>query len=244
MSLTEFSEQIDWIAKAFTVVPIGELLSRLKTGRSIAGLSVLTFDDGYAGCLEHAVPVMRALSVPFALFPVVQAADQHKPYWWDALGSIDDAQREQHLTVRQGDRSMIIRDGAPSADMPDAFLPGSWDLLRSLRADDCTFGVHGITHRNLNALPSKEVAWELNHSRDRLAAELGAVPDVVAYPYGRGDRRVQDEASRAGFEGGLGLDFGLVRPGASPFALQRINIPVRLSLPTFACWASGLQLRR
>jgi peptidoglycan/xylan/chitin deacetylase (PgdA/CDA1 family) len=243
VSVSEFSEQIDWIADSFEVVPVDEVLSRLRRGRSVAGLAALTFDDGYAGAIRHAIPVMRRAGVPFTLFPVISSADERRPFWWDLAGIVETAQRERYITALEGDREQIVHDHPGVVDLPDDALPASWDMLRAILGSDCTIGVHGVTHRNLAVLPGEDIAWELTHARTRLREELDVTADVIAYPYGRSSPAVQAATERAGFRAGLTNNTGLVREGINPFELGRINVPAGLSLATFACWASGLKLR-
>ncbi|UGY94961.1 polysaccharide deacetylase family protein [Streptomyces gobiensis] len=51
--------QLSWLGKrGLTGVSVGELLRARAAGRS-AGLVGLTFDDGYADFVEHAVPLLR-----------------------------------------------------------------------------------------------------------------------------------------------------------------------------------------
>jgi peptidoglycan/xylan/chitin deacetylase (PgdA/CDA1 family) len=43
----------------------------------------VTFDDGYAGVFEHAVPVVRALRMPATVFLVAAAVGRSAPFPWD-----------------------------------------------------------------------------------------------------------------------------------------------------------------
>lgn len=241
--VSEFSEQLAWITRSFTVIPLAEMLSRLRQGRAMKGLAALTFDDGYTGAIRHAVPAMRRASVPFAFFPVIRAGDEHRPFWWDLFPNLANDERERYLTTLQGDSDRIAPGNAAATPLPEDALPATWQVLRSVLGDDCTIGVHSVTHRNLAELSGEEIDWELTHARTRLIEETGRTPDVVAYPYGRTSSRIADRAENAGFQAGLGLDFGLVRSGASFFDLPRITVPQGLTMPAFACWASGLKLR-
>lgn len=241
--VTEFTSQIEWIARSFTVVHVGELLSRLRSGRSIARLAALTFDDGYAGVIDHAIPIVRRLALPFTLFPVIRAVDEQRPFWWDLSGHLQTEQREELLSAFKGDTELITTRRHQASELPPDALPATWEQLRSVRGADCAVGVHTVTHRNLTTLTTAEVEWEMTHARDRLTDELGASSDLVAYPYGITSSTVQDVARRAGFNAGLSLDFGLIRTGVSPLNLPRVSVPQGLDMARFACWASGLRLR-
>jgi peptidoglycan/xylan/chitin deacetylase (PgdA/CDA1 family) len=243
-SVSDFNDQLDFITDAYQVVAVGELVSRLRNGLSIAGLAALTFDDGYLGAINHAIPRLRQAGVPFTLFPVVDAATKPKPFWWDLFTNLDADRREYYLNELKGDFESIESESNASRDLPSDALPASWDQLRAVSGADCTIGVHTVTHRNLSALPREEVRWELTYARDRIAAELNVTPSLVTYPYGRSNDIVKEETKLAGFEAGFGLASNLVRAGVQDFEVPRINVPAGIALPSFACWSSGLKLRR
>lgn len=46
---------------------------------------VVTFDDGYADCLLHAVPELEARGVPATFFVPTGAVDDEREFWWDEL---------------------------------------------------------------------------------------------------------------------------------------------------------------
>jgi peptidoglycan/xylan/chitin deacetylase (PgdA/CDA1 family) len=243
-SLSDFDDQLQFITDAYQVVGVGELISRLRQGLSIAGLAALTFDDGYLGAIHHAIPRMREANVPFTLFPVVEAATNRRPFWWDLFPNLDAARREYYLNELKGEFSAIESESRASRDLPCDAMPASWDELRAVAGPDCTFGVHTVTHRNLAVLTREEVRWELTHARDRITEELNAEPSLVTYPYGRSNLIVKEETRRAGFAAGFGLASNLVRGGISDFDIPRINVPAGIALASFACWSSGLKLRR
>jgi peptidoglycan/xylan/chitin deacetylase (PgdA/CDA1 family) len=243
IGVSEFRAQLEWIQSAYTIVPLSELTARLQKGRGVSGLAVLTFDDGYRGPLTHAVPLLRAASVPFALFPVVSSATDPRTFWWDELGTLPHGTRQQLISAFRGDAELIRRDVTPSAHTPDDLVAASWSELKAVLGPDCEVGVHTVRHRNLAELAPSEIAWELTHARARLAEELDVAAYAVAYPYGGTSPAVFAETKKAGFHVGLGLDFGTVRADADRFNLARVNVPAGLDLSTFACWASGLRLR-
>jgi peptidoglycan/xylan/chitin deacetylase (PgdA/CDA1 family) len=242
--VSDFVQQLDFITDTFEVVPVEEIVTRLGKGANVAGLAALTFDDGYAGAIRHAVPVMRNARVPFTLFPVADGAARRQPFWWDIVGLLEHDQRERFLNVLKGEQAAIVQKNGAATDLPADVLPAGWDELRGVAGEDCTFGVHTVTHRNLAVLSPDEVRWEITQARDTIAHELRQEPSLVTYPYGRTNDVVRQETERAGFKAGLGLASNLVRNGAPPFDVPRLNVPAGIALPSFACWSSGLNLRR
>jgi peptidoglycan/xylan/chitin deacetylase (PgdA/CDA1 family) len=242
LPVSSFAEQLDWITRSFTVIPIGELAKRLRERASVSGLAALTFDDGYYGVIHHAIPLMRSAGVPFALFPVVEGASQRRPFWWDLFPDLTAAQRNRFLSELKGDFDAIAPLSNATRDLPTDAIAADWATLRRIAGPDCTVGVHTVTHRNLTVLTDTEIAWELNESRERIVSELGITPSVVAYPYGFRDPRVQKITEAAGFEAGCTLSFELIRQGNPSFDIPRINIPAGIPMANFACWSSGLKL--
>ncbi|MFP4276833.1 MAG: polysaccharide deacetylase family protein [Wenzhouxiangella sp.] len=67
-----------------------------------------------------------------------------------------------------------------------------WDALRELHADGVTIGNHSASHAHLIAREPGESgsAWrarvraDLDQARQRIGEEIGAIPDLFAYPYG------------------------------------------------------------
>jgi peptidoglycan/xylan/chitin deacetylase (PgdA/CDA1 family) len=78
-----FERQMDWLAAHYDVVPLHELVDRLTRGASLRSLAAVTFDDGYTGVFEHAIPVLDALGIPATVFVVADAAGSNAPFWWD-----------------------------------------------------------------------------------------------------------------------------------------------------------------
>jgi peptidoglycan/xylan/chitin deacetylase (PgdA/CDA1 family) len=242
LGVSAFASYVAWLAKAYVVVPILELHERLSSRKPVGGLAALTFDDGYVGTVRHAVPVLRAASLPYALFPVPRHAASERPFWWDVLGERGEmtlARRQTCLTELRGDGETILgSDAAPT--VPEELKPAPWTALRSALGPDCTIGSHTMTHRNLVTLTRGELETEFTESRAQLLRHLGVEAEIVSYPYGLATRAVRDVARECGFRSGLGLDFGLNRYGIDPLDIRRINVPAGLPLSTLACWGAGL----
>ena len=106
----------------------------------------------------------------------------------------------------------------------------NWDELRQIAAEPlCTIGAHTMNHFAVARLEADEALAEMVQSRDRIADELGKVPDFFAYPYG-------DEASagprdfalaeKAGFKAAVTTRKGLVYEEHSEhlMALPRLSL--------------------
>lgn len=168
---------------------------------------VLTFDDGYAELLHHAMPVLRRLEAPATVFLPTRYVEDGAPFWWDVLlwlgGRPDRLRRMQALW--SWDRSassdaatidawcgrfkrlpperrdpMIEAIGAPTHISGAMCRAALKDLPNTVRLEP-----HGHTHTVLSALGESQAAREIRASCARIAAWTGRPPRFFAYPNGQ-----------------------------------------------------------
>lgn len=83
-SVRDFESFCKFFRRHFTVIPLGEMVTRLETGEGLSGTLAVTFDDGYRDNYEHAAPVLRALGLPATFFVVSDFIETDTVPWWDA----------------------------------------------------------------------------------------------------------------------------------------------------------------
>lgn len=86
-SPAEFARQLDWLADhGFRVVPLDSYLEKLASGAEPPARDVaITFDDGYADCLIHAVPALVQRKMPATFFVAAGLLSQPMPLGETAL---------------------------------------------------------------------------------------------------------------------------------------------------------------
>ncbi|MFN2543036.1 MAG: polysaccharide deacetylase family protein [Actinomycetota bacterium] len=174
-----FAGQMAWLAGHREVVPLEGAIARMTPAGGLPrGVASITFDDGYAGMAEHAVPVLRRLRLPASLFVVTGSFD----------GS---AGPERWLDERDRPETPVGVVGE--------------ETVRSLAAEGWSIGSHSHTHRDLTELGEDECERDLRTSRDVLESILGGPAAVLAYPRGRHAAHVRRAARRAGFRYALSL---------------------------------------
>jgi peptidoglycan/xylan/chitin deacetylase (PgdA/CDA1 family) len=72
-----------WLADHYEVVSLREFIEKLARGASLRSTAALTFDDGYAGVFEHAVPILDRLRMRATVFIVAGAVGRSAPFAWD-----------------------------------------------------------------------------------------------------------------------------------------------------------------
>lgn len=86
VSPENFETQLTHLKNHFRCISFPELLDELANkDMSAQRTVVLTFDDGYADNLHHALPIARQKNVPFSVFVVTGQVDRDTEFWWDEL---------------------------------------------------------------------------------------------------------------------------------------------------------------
>jgi peptidoglycan/xylan/chitin deacetylase (PgdA/CDA1 family) len=233
LGIERFAEQVRWLTRHYSIVPLSEMVARIRSGRSVRGLVVLTFDDGYAEVLEVALPLLRDLRLPATVFVVA-----------DAPGPRAQPQsRQRWLHQLRGDRDAILAtlDTPVPSSVPTPSLPAGWPALLAATVDGIEVGAHSLRHRTLTALSDAELDADLTECRELIARHIGIPPAHFAYPYGLWDRRVRDAVRRAGYSAAVTLDRGLNTPRTDPWGLRRINVAAGIGRAAFECWVAGLR---
>jgi peptidoglycan/xylan/chitin deacetylase (PgdA/CDA1 family) len=245
MSRDRFEQQIRWLVARYSVIGLSEFVDRVAAGKSLRAVAALTFDDGYAGVFEHAVPVLEAIGVPATVF-IVGTAGRRMGFWWDQttiVQSTDPGLRRECLNTLRGDESAIVAN-AIREDLPASHRPARWEVVRAAVQSGITIGAHTVTHRSLPTLSDAELEFEVVAGRTMIERATGARVDFFAYPYGLWDHRVRSRVRLAGYRAGLTLNAGLNRRFADPCSLRRLNVPAGISKAAFEAWAAGFAVRQ
>jgi peptidoglycan/xylan/chitin deacetylase (PgdA/CDA1 family) len=126
----------------------------------------VTFDDGFVNFGESAAPQLVDHGFPVTVFVVA-----------DLVGTTNSW------------------DAGPSRSTPELPLL-DWPALVRLQDQGVTLGAHTRTHPDLMAADDEALADELEGCAEQMEARCGRRPTVLAYPYGRRDKRAVRMAQR------------------------------------------------
>jgi len=87
-----------------------------------------------------------------------------------------------------------------------------------------TFEAHTVDHYALTYLSDARALKEMTDSKNDLKNHLGYPINWIAYPYGNVDARIAKIATKAGFVGGFGTNFGSYLSRSAMFTLPRIRV--------------------
>ncbi len=244
-----FERQMRWLAAHYTVVTLRDFVDRLTTGTSMRSIAAVTFDDGYAGVFEHAVPILHALAVPATVFVVAGAVGRSAGFWWDQpeiveTGFLGRASPtvDRIAWRRRGDTRRTSRHSIEG--LPPWYRPADWNTIRARTGNGIDIGVHSATHRSLPTLTDARArARDRREPRNHQQA-TGVSPDFFAYPYGHWNARVRDRVRSAGYVGGPDAGYRTEPESCRSMESAPGQRPGRISDAAFEAWAAGLYPRR
>jgi peptidoglycan/xylan/chitin deacetylase (PgdA/CDA1 family) len=182
-------------AAGFRAVGINAMVAWLEGGPALPqGAVLITFDDGFRGVSEHALPVLEALGWPFTVFLVS-----------DLIGG-------QDVWTQKSNPS------GQTYPLLDA------DEIRDMQGRGCTFHSHTRTHASLPRLDDAALADQLAGSRQALAGLLGQAVEYIAYPFGHVDDRVVAATRAAGYRAAFATQPGFNRRDVNRFRIRRLDV--------------------
>lgn len=145
--------------------------------------------------------------------------------------TIDDAYRSVYTEAWPRLRAAALPFTLFVATGPlDDGLPGymTWDELREMVArGGVTLGNHGVEHRHMAEDSPERARAELARAAARFEQELGAAPNLFAYPYGEYSLALRKVVAEAGFAAAFGQHSGAVARTGDRFALPRYPLNER-----------------
>jgi len=85
VSPANFADQMQWLARRRTVLPLSEFAQRHRDSILPADAVAITFDDGYACNAKSAAPVLNDLGLAATIFLPGELIERGRPFWWDEL---------------------------------------------------------------------------------------------------------------------------------------------------------------
>src|SRR5688500_6136528 len=83
VSVSTFERYCRFFRRRFHVVPLTDLVKRLRQGATPNRELSITFDDGYLYNYKNAAPILERFSLPATFFIVTQWMETDLVPWWD-----------------------------------------------------------------------------------------------------------------------------------------------------------------
>lgn len=196
ISAQAYAAHMDALAqRGLRAVGIDALVAWLEGGPSLPdGAIVVTFDDGFRGVREHALPVMERLGWPFTVFLVS-----------DLVG-------QQDLWTQAANPAGVTYPLLDAAE------------IRDMQQRGVNFHSHTRSHASLPTLDDAALADQLGGSRASLADLLGHDVPYIAYPFGHLDDRVEAATRAAGYRAAFSTQPGFNRADVNRYRIRRLDI--------------------
>ncbi len=196
ISPANFAAHMQTLARqGYRAVQIDALIDWLEGGPSLPeGAILVTFDDGFRGVREHALPVLERMGWPFTVFLVS-----------DLIGGED-------VWTRASNPAGVTY---PLLAMDD---------IRDMQRRGVSFHSHTRSHPSLPSLDDAQLREQLAGSRQRLTERLGAEVRYLAYPFGHADERVAAATQAAGYRAAFSTRSGFNRRDVDRFQIRRIDV--------------------
>lgn len=90
---------LEWVGRRFRIVSLDELGALLEAGVSCGDVAAVTFDDGYRDVHDHALPLLRQMGVPAAIFVVSGLIERSRPPLHEELYQIISEAHSLELSI-------------------------------------------------------------------------------------------------------------------------------------------------
>ncbi len=123
-----FEAQVRFLSRHCEVIGPEELEPRLADRRPSV---LITFDDGYRDCAQHALPVLRAHGVPATFFLTTGFIDRRATAWWDEIAWMVAHSPHRRLPADRWVGEELILEGAghaPATRLVDRYKSLPWEL--------------------------------------------------------------------------------------------------------------------
>ena len=182
-----FERHCRLISNACDPISLSELFEARRNGSELPPRSVIvTFDDGYRGVLDHALPILEHFSIPAAVFVSAAPVLDRRHFWFDAL-----CRRQGEAAVLRAralpyhEWRTLTETAATALDETESHRPLTPAELQRLAASPLIeIGAHTMTHPTLALASVEDQQREIAGCRTALERVLGRPVTAFAYPYG------------------------------------------------------------
>lgn len=196
VSPERFETHMTALAKrGMSAVNIFDFVAWLEGKRDLPeGSFVITFDDGFRGVRDHALPVLEQHNWPATVFLVT-----------DLIGRADEWTKPSNP------------DGV-TYPLLDA------EEIHDMAKRGVSFHSHTCTHPSLPTLDDAEMAEELARSRVTLRELFGFDSEFLAYPFGHLNDRVEQTARSVGYQAAFSTQPGFNRRNVNRYRIRRLDV--------------------
>lgn len=249
-----FAKQLDWFAdQGYSTITAAQLVVSVTSGRSLPDKSLwITFDDGDASVVRHALPQLRARNMVATAFLCGAWVGSDEVPWWrvveaavgERLVRADDFGRpvdvadpvEVRLSMKRSPdperRRVVAALSERLVDHGTELDANQWsvDDLRSWLDAGNDVGNHSWDHPILDRCDAAEQRRQVQRAHERLSELVGRSIDVFAWPNGDASPAAADALQHLGYRLIAGCDHRLVARRLDPLRVSRLRLDSSVDL--------------
>ena len=198
------------IAAQCQPISLADLRDARSGARTLPPRAVLvTFDDGYRGVLDYALPVLERYGIPAVVFSCAGPTMRGVHFWFDSVcRSAGECAVLEARSAPVAKWMALVHKNETAASPTDHHRPLTMDELNRLAASPLIeIGGHTMSHPTLALMSRDEQLREIAGCRDLLQEIVGKTPAAFAYPYGSSTLDYSPETAAAVQEAGFTLAF-------------------------------------
>jgi peptidoglycan/xylan/chitin deacetylase (PgdA/CDA1 family) len=131
-----FRAQMRHLARSFHVMPLAEIVERMRTGEPLPPRTIaITFDDGYEDNYTEAFPILRELRLPATIFLTTGCIGTGESLWFDRVLHAFATTERDSVTLSWGAEMTGLRDTATRAQAAFQTLYGLMRLPNTERIE-------------------------------------------------------------------------------------------------------------
>jgi peptidoglycan/xylan/chitin deacetylase (PgdA/CDA1 family) len=250
-----FAAALDTLARFYQFVSLDQVVDGISGRTPLATGCHVTFDDGHASFMEHALPLLRERRIPATLFVSPSVIAGRTNYWFQELGAIRQALDEASIRQAIGricrtpvDRLLpfsiwslflslprmqieeVLQELRTGHGLP-ALPPQNMSTTDLLEAADSgvRVGAHTCDHPVLANETRERSQREIGESVELLRQMLGRPVSAFAYPNGTEGldfgERERQMLREVGVTAAFSTDVGFFGVRSNPLAIPRGGCP-------------------
>jgi peptidoglycan/xylan/chitin deacetylase (PgdA/CDA1 family) len=229
-----FRDDLELLRRRYTIVPAVRLIEAATERRRFERFPVtVTFDDDWAGHASVTAPLLAQAGVTATFFLNGASLTGPHRFWFELLQDAYDrglrgppqAIHEEAAHIQglpAAARRAIAVELAELLGPAPANLGLRVEAIRGLAQTGHEIGFHTREHETLTTLDGAELESALRTGREELEAAAGTPIGAIAYPAGKANAQVVEQARRAGFARGYSTMPHPAGPDSDPLWVGRI----------------------
>lgn len=261
--LAAFARQLDWFAeRGYSTITACQLADSFTSGSSLPDKPLwITFDDGDASVVNHALPQLRARNMVATAFLCGAWVGSNEIPWWrvveaavgERLVRADDFGWpvevgnlvEVRLSLKRSPdrkRRQIVAEWWERLVQHGTELEASqWSIgdLHSWLAAGNDVGNHSWDHPILDRCDEAEQRSQVQQAHERLSILVGRAIDVFAWPNGDASPAATDALRTLGYRLIADCDHRLIARRPDPLRTSRLRLDSSADIPRTRAIVSG-----